>query len=295
MKIKKISESVEQIVKDEGLFNKFLNIEELFNHRIPCEVLDVYVKTRSVTSLYTLCHDNMINWSIFIEFVDFDDLVDSLGILAIINRANDKLQISNKDFLIYCQFILNCLNHVSNIFNECKTNVTINYNIENIVAHSKELINIYLDELGYNSVSNEKEIFIISKEPNASAVAKIYPNIAEVVSEYRRVNLKGNLKRKRELLLGFANEFEPIRNKLENNDLSKKLSDDLGFLFNKCNIRHNNKDGNNKIEYIAKLENDKLESIYDKTYDYFLLAMLQLNYIDNSIFIDDLKTNVNGS
>jgi hypothetical protein len=293
VKIEKISINIKNINSETSLYKKFDGVQTLFYQPIDCRIRNgVRIKDGS-TSVHSLCCDSMRNWDLFINYHYFEDVMKNLGIIAIEEKVERNSYIAKRDFLVYSQFVLTCIQRIISVFKNEAIDVELNHKITNTIAHIKKLINAYLDELGYNAINDDKETFLVSKEASTIAVAELYPQISEVVQEYKRIDLKGNTTRKKELLMGFANEFEPIRERLEKNKNSEKLASDLGFLFNNCHIRHNNKEGAKKKEYISKLDLKGLEKIYDKTYDYFLLAMLHLNYTNNAQFMGDLKQKIN--
>lgn len=71
--------------------------------------------------------------------------------------------------------------------------------------------------------------------------------------------------------------------------LSRKLDDDIGFMLNNINIRHNNKSGKNKKEYVSKMRKDTMEKQYDETYQMLLLAFLLNEQTSGSKKISQLK------
>ncbi len=56
--------------------------------------------------------------------------------------------------------------------------------------------------------------------------------------------------------------------------LNSKLDDDIGFMLNNIYIRHNNKSGKSKKDYVSKMRKDTMEKWYDETYQMLLLAFL---------------------
>ena len=67
-----------------------------------------------------------------------------------------------------------------------------------------------------------------------------------------------------------------------------------GFLLNKMNIRHNNKEGKNASEYVANLADEELEKWYDETYQMLLLAMLEVDNIERNRKVNELKKKIEG-
>ena len=71
--------------------------------------------------------------------------------------------------------------------------------------------------------------------------------------------------------------------------LNSKLDDDIGFMLNNINIRHNNKSGKSKKEYVYKMRKDTMEKWYDETYQMLLLAFLLNEQPNRSKKISHLK------
>lgn len=71
--------------------------------------------------------------------------------------------------------------------------------------------------------------------------------------------------------------------------LNSKLDDDIGFMLNNINIRHNNKSGKSKKEYVSKMRKDTMEKWYDETYQMLLLAFLLNEQPNRSKKISHLK------
>lgn len=62
--------------------------------------------------------------------------------------------------------------------------------------------------------------------------------------------LKGDIDKKKEILLQLANKYEGMKSNIKG--LNRKLDDDIGFMLNNINIRHNNKSGKSKKNMYLK-------------------------------------------
>ena len=60
-------------------------------------------------------------------------------------------------------------------------------------------------------------------------------------------------------------------------------------MLNNINIRHNNKSGKSKKEYVSKMRKDTMEKWYDETYQMLLLAFLLTEQPSRSKKISQLK------
>ena len=106
--------------------------------------------------------------------------------------------------------------------------------------------------------------------------------------------MKGDLERKKQTLLTFADLLEPKRKDLESVD--KLFTSDLFYAFNNFNIRHNNIDptGSKYKKSVADLTTTQLEQWYDEVYQMCLLAFMRLEHIDRKKKFDALKVQIEG-
>ena len=84
-----------------------------------------------------------------------------------------------------------------------------------------------------------------------------------------------------------ADKFEPMRGELKR--VNKELESNTGYLLNKMNIRHNNVEGKNAIEYVKNLSDEELEEWYDEIYQMLLLCFLEYDNIERNKKISELK------
>ena len=91
--------------------------------------------------------------------------------------------------------------------------------------------------------------------------------------EYNHFMLKGNLQRKKEILLALGRALEAKRNVLKGINMS--LADKIFCLYNNLNLRHNNvEQGKNYHKTVDEMKPKQIESWYDELYQMVLLAYL---------------------
>ena len=130
----------------------------------------------------------------------------------------------------------------------------------------------------------------IPKKQEAIAVSEIVaPEISYKVLEYNHYTMKGDIARKKETLRILADQLEPKRADLT--AINKELASNVFFMFNNMNIRHNNctEGDKNYKEVVAKMTQDELESWYDETYQLCLLAFLELDNVERTKKVSELK------
>ncbi len=167
---------------------------------------------------------------------------------------------------------------------------------ENFSIHSSYQIylqQIYkvIEEIGYMYSVNEKGITIfVPKSPEAISVSEIIePEVSYRVIEYNHYSLKGDIEKKKAILLLLADKIESKRIELRN--INKTMETNIFMLFNNMNIRHDNcsKESPHYIEYVANMPRNELEQWYDESYQLSLLAFLELDNVERNRKISDLK------
>ena len=148
---------------------------------------------------------------------------------------------------------------------------------------------IYFDEVAERAI-------IIEDKPEVTAVAEIIKeDLVVPVIKYNHRTLKGEKKKKKAILISLYHELEPKQKVIS--DYNNKLEDNLFYLCNNLDIRHNNVDeGHGKYkEYVAKMDKDTLEDWYDELYQMMLLAFLSIDDMENRRQkVNQLKRDIDG-
>lgn len=230
------------------------------------------------------------NWDNRHSYLNIEDMAEALNI--VIEYYNIPSNLSTT-------LILNYLEFASNIVMLCDTKIfeeDTKFEYYTDYRILDENIDIALEHLNFckYELNNEERIILIEKNTSATAVAEIVDeDTACKVIEYNHYLLKGDIDKKKEILLQLASKYEGMRNSIKN--LNSKLDDDIGFMLNNIHIRHNNKSGKNKKEYVSKMRKDSLEKWYDETYQMLLLAFLLNEQTDRSKKISQLKEKLNNT
>lgn len=151
------------------------------------------------------------------------------------------------------------------------------------------------DKIGYIAIYEEGVISYVQRDSNAIVVAEseyIPENLSYKVLAYGHRSMKGDVEAKKEVLVKLANILEGKRKKLE--VIDNKFSSDLFYLFNSCNIRHNNiEESSGKYrKYISDMSVNDLEKIYDEIYQMCLLAFMRLEHEDRKVWLVEIKKNI---
>lgn len=201
-----------------------------------------------------------------------------------ITYAHIKRGLSDEQVLFY-------LEYVSNIIWLCNEKYLAgSEDYDDDYIYLQENLTGILDDLGYEAkvFEDEEKVILVEKNAAMTAVAEVVDQkTAFAVIEYNHHLLKGNIAEKQRILKILADKFEPMRVELKKAD--KDLESNTGYLLNKMNIRHNNVEGKNAIEYVKNLSDKELEEWYDETYQMLLLCFLEYDNIERSKKVSKLK------
>lgn len=220
--------------------------------------------------------------------IDCNDMLETLGLKAILK---DSEYVTENDILSYLEYVANILRLVSKV----KLADHASYSMTNVYRAARDNVNSCLDWLNFEAkVFTKKDIvLVVEKNAAATSVAELVDEeLAYSIISYNHFLLKGNIDEKRKILFKLANEIEPRRKELEK--INYTLADNIFYMFNNLNIRHNNcKIGDkNYKEYVAKMSKSELEEWYDKLYQEILLANLLLDDENEKIKIAKLRKNI---
>lgn len=151
------------------------------------------------------------------------------------------------------------------------------------------------ESISYMETKDSGFAVFVEKSPTAIAVAEselIPKDFSYKVISYNHHSMKGNLNAKKETLLALANILEGKRKALKK--ANSALEDDLFFIFNKFNLRHNNCDPGTKkyISVIAEMDKQSLEEWYDETYQMCLLAFMEIEHAERKIKFNSIKKEI---
>lgn len=159
-----------------------------------------------------------------------------------------------------------------------------NKDIESQKQVIKCQIEMVISSLGYKFIVVDDRQIIVENNVFANEATQVVTEFADIkealsILEYNHFSNKGNINRKKEILIKIASLLEPWRDDLNNNiafkdvlklDNKKVLAVEKLFrMFNTLNIRHNN-DG----QQLTNMDNNTVEAWYDKIYTMSLFVIL---------------------
>lgn len=269
MNIFEILEKREMYPADE--FHRLVNI---FNKRFWSSFKGDYITIKK------LLDENFHTCSCRSSFLTIDDMLKSLEI-------DEKAHYfaSWETLFTYCEILRNVIDQsFPSIIRDDESNDFVKMILDNM--------RIILEKTNHEWAKIKEGYVIVDKNlATTEAIECLEEKDAELalkMIEYNRVLLKGNLQRKREILVALADYTEPMNNDFKGTQYTALYSDSK-FLVNAIDIRHNNS-GKGDLPEKAKLWTpQEKEDWYDKTYQVLLTVILARKHMDVSKEIQDLK------
>lgn len=193
--------------------------------------------------------------------------------------------------VINYEWILNYCEYAANILYLVKSKARPYDLLGDEVDAALHNICVLLGWYGYKVeyLANDEKALVVRQSAQATAVAEVLPaDLAKLVIEYNHFTLRGDKKRKKDILIALGAALEAKRKEL--NSINKSLADKIFFMLNNLNIRHNNVEKGHKgyNESVAKMKNATLENWYDELYQMILLAYLLMDNQDRNAKVDEL-------
>lgn len=250
--------------------------------------------TLSLISLQNVFNVNFILYLKYrkIQFTSYDE----------VNKYFKNNMNGTERLFSYIEFIIDLYSFLKK--NTGKMNNSDRYNyylISNSFREIEDRINYSLDKTNHELIELDSgNRIIVEKNVYASEVSQIVSetNIQEAmkVLEYNHFTNKGNIERKREILISLASYLEPLKDELNASEELKEVMKvnnkkiiavaKLFDMYNNLGLRHNNNE-----QYHLEMTDEELEQWYDDIYTSTLFVILSL---DEARILSKLKTLRNG-
>lgn len=227
------------------------------------------------------------------HFIDVDDFLEALEFGTLKDEATRNVDA----FLTLIELIYNFWELAHNKFYDGKKEYKLEWcgNYYHLKAVMDDVLSQY-NHVAY--ISEEQEcVFVIEDKPEVTATAEIMPipALAVDIVKYNHRSLRGEIEQKKKILLSMGAELEAKRKRLH--AINAVLENDIFFMLNNLNIRHNNKNKGDKNykDYVARMRKDRLEKWYDELYQMILLAFLLMDNAKRADKVKELKSKINES
>lgn len=227
------------------------------------------------------------------HFVDVDDFLEVLEF----DDLKEKATCDSDAFLTLIELIYNFweLSHKQLDLDDDEKGYRLRW--RGNYYHLKNVMDDVLSQYNHIAYINEEQecVLVIEDKAEVTAAAEIMPTptLTVEVVRYNHRTLKGEIERKKKILLALGAELEAKRKKLHL--INATLENDVFFMLNNLNIRHDNKSKGDKNykEYVAKMRKERLEKWYDELYQMILLAFLLMDNAKRAEQIKELKGKIN--
>lgn len=239
------------------------------------------------TSVIKYIDDNLFkSWKHRGTCIDCSDFEQTIGIHPIPDTEN---KLTNEFIIIYCEYVANMIYLLKRKKSKGVELTDIIYAIEENI---KNFLAWYNYELKY--YPKEQKVLVVPNNPYATSVAESMENeaLSYSIIEYNHYLLKGNIDKKKAILVALGADLEPHRAEIAS--INKKMADSIFFMLNNLDIRHNNrtKGDKNYNEKVANMNTTDLEKWYDELYQLMLTAYLCMENVKRIDAVDKLKTEI---
>lgn len=199
------------------------------------------------------------------SFLSIDDLLKSCEI-----NERTEYYISWETLFAYCEVL-------HNVSTEDLCPSETNDEFCRLLSMLHDNMTVILEKTNHEWAKIDKGFVIVEKNSATSEAVECLEtgneDLALKMIEYNRVLLKGNLERKREILVSLASYTEPMKIALRGTEYSTLYSDSRNWV-NNLNIRHNNSGKDTVPEYAKKWTAKQYEEWYDKIYLSLLMVIM---------------------
>ena len=262
-----------------------LNRMEFDPQRELKNLMDLLEMERNFKSIY---YETSLNSAISDNFLDYPNRSTFTNYSQMIEFVGSNIYNTTEQLFVFSEFLVDIFCNLAEKFTD----------------EESEFIQVIFDNITrFLELSNHELItlengdkIIVEKNVYASEASQIVSetSIEEAIKvlEYNHFSNKGNIQRKKEILIALANYLEPLRRELNNSEELKDTMkvnnqkviafEKLFEMYNNFGLRHNNSN-----QYHLDLADDELEQWYDDIYTSTLFVILSM---DESRILSKLKT-----
>ena len=238
------------------------------------------------------------SWNYSMGRLTFEELFSDLNLYNHSDKRKIIKKPENEQQAYLClQFNINMLLYAKN---HQKAFVDYSCDLDKFFTETMKKCLYIMDKAGLQLVEHteNKYMMVVPRDDKVRTVAESTDkDTAILLYEYTSPLLKGNYKKKREILKLLSNKIEPIIKTYSpkyTSGLGHDIFKDLGILFNNFEIRHPNLDSNITQYYkepLTKYTPKEWEEVYDTAYQMILEAFLVDNY--NNIYSKTIQKHKN--
>lgn len=268
-----------------SLETEYQKLNELFSKSIAFGRIIGPVASNACPSLsYLDClHGLFLDWNLRGTFIKVEEMLQSLQI----SEEDFQYKATEDRLLDYIQFILNAVVFVDTSVKSHKYSLykATDAIYKAIVDNSSQVVNY----LGAKIMADKKELVVVYKDDVATAISEQNQDLQVSITEYLKIDNRGDIQRKGEILCTLAKKLEAFEKELNGTEF-KQLCTDTTFLLNNIGARHY-PDPENRIKaQFTTMKKEEVEQWYDRAFQMFLACMAAVPYLGYKDKIKALKS-----
>lgn len=274
----------EIIAENNDLAREVERIDRLFRREKTISTCTYYSRFTIKEYAATYC---FTKWKNRGRCINVEDFLNTIGYDDIAKQACDDLNA----FLTFIEIVLNFYQMVAERLFDCDVGAEVNEKFGMLWDNMMDDLSHYNYTFVYDK--EQERSIIVEDKAEVTAVAEIVEQpLAMQIIKYNHYSLKENIDEKKAILLRIGNDLEPKRKALS--VINKSLEDDIFYILNNLNLRHNNRDKGNKKykEFVSQMDESELLKWYDELYQMMLLAYLELNQHERKKEFSELKSKI---
>lgn len=278
--------SEKNIFPEFDLYEEYQKLEEIFSNWQTIGTYDGW--GNRFPSMYSF-EDYVSNfqfqsWNLRGTFITLQEMRTQLGIAK---NSFKKGKITENQLLDFVQFVLNCCFRVSTTINPCRVAYLANEGALKMLLENCRYLEgkLHCQEC-FDKDTNE--IYIVYQDDPAAAVSQQNTDVAVSLTDYRRIDNRGDLQRKGEILCTLSKKLEAIEAKIKGTEFYS-LYNDTTFLLNKIGARHWTGKDELACATFMKMSDEELEGWYDAAYKMVVACIAAIPYLDSKSKIKEIK------
>lgn len=257
-----------------SLKTEYDKLNALFHNREAFGRILVLSQRMRPSISYFDCIQNMfLKWELRGTFTTLDEMMEALAV----SERNFVDSVTEERLLDYIQFLVNAVVFVDTEVNSGKYAI---YQVDTVICDALvENCCYLLEHLGAEMCEVDRELVIVYGNDVASVVKEQHPDLSVSIVEYQKIDNRGDLQRKGEILCTLAKTLEPFENRFKGTEFNA-LCTDTTMLFNNIGARHALKSDDKVSFQFMTMKKEDLEKWYDNAFQMFLACMSVLPYLD---------------
>ena len=257
-----------------SIAKEYDKLDDLFHNRGAFgRILVVTQRARPNISYYDCIRNMFLDWELRGSFTTLEEMMEALAI-SVEDFADG---VTEERLLDYIQFLANAVVYVdASVRGSDYTIYRANEAIGDALAENCQYI---LEYLGAEMVREGQEIVVAYRDDVATAVKEQNPDLSGSIVEYQKIDNRGDLQRKGEILCTLAKKLEPLESQFKGTEFNT-LCTDTTMLFNNIGARHAWKPEHSVSSQFMLMDEAELEEWYDNAFKMFLACMSVLPYLD---------------